>query len=177
MRTPLVVTFLTSLAVSSVPACSDDEPPPAGSPDADIDDDDDDDEPDASPPDESEFRRFRRSTAGGPCPDDVDCSGYIDLRHDGRLLVDRDGELPVVVHQAQVSQADLDAAVPVLTDPALVALLDRAQPPCEPPSDIFDSMTLVEEDARYSNGVTFCTDEPIAAARAVLDDLAETYLP
>ena len=175
MRTPLVVSLLTSLLLPSVLACSDDEPPPADSPDAAPPDDDD--QPDASPPVEREFRRFRRYTAGGPCPDDLDCAGYIDLRHDGRLLVDRLDELPVVVHQAQVSQEDLDAAVAVLTDPELVALLDLAGPPCEPPTDIYDSMILVEEDARHSNSVTFCNDAPIAAARAALDDLVEAYLP
>ena len=175
MRTPLVISLLTSLLLPSLPACSDDEPPPADSPDAAPPDDDD--PPDASPPDEGEFRRFRRFTAGGPCPDDLDCAGYIELRHDGRLLVDRIDELPVVVHKAQVSQEDLDAAVAVLTDPDLVALLDLAGPPCEPPTDIYDSMLLVEEDARHSNSVTFCTDAPIAAARAALDDLVETYLP
>ena len=178
MRTPLVVSLLASLLLPSVPACSDDEPPPGDSPDAaPPDDDDDDDQPDASPPDQAEFRRFRRFSAGGPCPEDLDCAGYIDLRHDGRLRVDRVDELPVVVHEAQVSREDLDAAVAVLTDPELVALLDLAGPPCEPPTDIYDSMLLVEEDARHSNSVTFCSDAPITAARAVLDDLVESYLP
>ncbi|HEU5055207.1 MAG TPA: hypothetical protein VFU21_01725 [Kofleriaceae bacterium] len=83
----------------------------------------------------------------------------------------------MVVHEAQVSQADLDAAVAVLTDPELVALLDLARPPCDPPTDVWDSMLLVDDEARHANGVTFCTDAPIAAARAALDDLVDRYLP
>ncbi len=174
MRAPLVVALFTPLLLSSVPACSDGDPPPADNPDAAADDGD----PDASPPPpDGEFRRFRHTFGGGPCPDDVDCSGYIDLRRDGRLLVDREGELPVVIHEAQVSAGDMEEVVAVLTDPDLVALLDLAQPPCEPPTDVYEDMTLVVDSQRHGNAVTFCDDAPIVAARAALADLADRYLP
>lgn len=174
MRSPLVVTLLTPLLLASVPACSDDQPPPADNPDATVGDD----EPDAAPPPpEGEFRRFTRTFGGGPCPEDVDCGGSIDLRRDGRLLVDRVGELPVVVHEAQVSAGDLADVIPILTDADLVRLLDLQQPPCEPPTDVYEDMTLVDADRRHSNGVTFCDDAPIVAARAAITDLADRYVP
>ena len=109
MRTPLVVTLLTSL-LSSVPACSDDQPPPADNPDARVGDED----PDATPPPpDGEFRRFQRTFGGGPCPDDVDCSGSIDLRHDPRKThlhssSNAPGKLPQgFVRERQIRQARL----------------------------------------------------------------------
>jgi hypothetical protein len=38
-------------------------------------------------------------------------------------------------------------------------------------------MTLVDDDRRHSNGVTFCDDAPIVAARAAITDLADQYVP
>jgi len=125
-----------------------------------------------------DFESFRYSTAGGLCPDDMDCVGFIELTSDRVLMVDRNGELPVVVHQAEVTAGELADAVPVLTDRALVALLDLGEPPCVPPSDVFEEMTLVEGSGRqHKNSVTFCEDAPIAAARATLRALADAYFP
>ena len=124
------------------------------------------------------FESYRHSTAGGLCPDDLDCAGFIELTADRVLLVDKNGELPVVVHEAEVTVAELDDALPVLTDRALIALLDLGEPPCVPPSDVFEDMTLSEGGGRqHSNSVTFCEDEPIAAARATLRALADAYFP
>jgi hypothetical protein len=171
MRPYRVLALLTASSLLALAGCADDSSPRPPAADAAIDTG-----ADASPP-VGDFTRFRRSFGGGPCPDDLDCSGYIDLRQDGRLLVDRMDEVPVVVHEATVSQSDLDEAIAVLTDPALVALLDLGEPPCEPPTDVFDSMLLVEDGDRHTNSVTLCDDDPIVAARAALDDIADAYLP
>lgn len=179
MRFPLVVTLLTSfLLFSLLPACSEDSPPGGGGPDAAADPPDAApiDEPDASPPD-AEFRRFRRSLGGGPCPDGEDCSGYVDVRRDRRLLVDKLGEVEPVIHEAEITQAELDEVIRVVTDPDLVAILDLGRPPCEPPTDVFESMMLVLDDGRHGNSVTFCDDAPLVAARAALDDLVDAYFP
>ena len=83
----------------------------------------------------------------------------------------------MVIHEAQVSAGDLADIIPILTDADLVALLDLHQPRCEPPTDVFEDMTLVDDDRRHSNAVTFCDDAPIAAARAAITDLADQYVP
>jgi hypothetical protein len=123
------------------------------------------------------YESFVRSSSAGPCAEDTDCFGSTELTADRVLLVDRFGELPVVIHQAEVTPEELDAAVAVFTDRDLVALLDLGEPPCVPPSDIDEQMTLFAGGAQHSNSVTLCEDPPLEAARAALDDLAATYFP
>lgn len=119
------------------------------------------------------FETFR----GGFCPPEVDCSSSIELLADGTLTVDHVGEPFGGDHVATVSAADLTAAIAVLTDPALVDLLDAGQPPCSSPTDIFESMTLTDSAGEHRNSVTFCGLDPIAAARKTLQDLADKYIP
>jgi hypothetical protein len=168
MRGLLSVALLTT-SLLAAPACSDDERD-RGSPDAAVDD-----TPDAAPP--ASFRRFTRVFGGGLCPADTDCTGSIEVRQNGSLLVDRLGEFPAVVHQATISAAELDQVVAIVTDPELVALLDLRHPPCPEVADAWDQMTLFEDDARHDNVVTFCDDDPIVAARAALDELAAAHVP
>jgi hypothetical protein len=123
------------------------------------------------------YESFVRSSSAGPCPDDMDCFGSTELTVDRVLLVDRFGELPVVIHQAEVTPEELDAAVAVFTDRDLVALLDLGEPPCVPPSDVDEQMTLFAGGLQHSNSVTLCDDPPLEAARTTLDDLATEYFP
>ena len=170
-RRPAMRLLVASLAVASAVSCSDDSPSGEGDGDAG-----DAVGGDAAPL--GAFESFRYSTAAGLCPDDMDCVGFIELTSDRVLLVDRNGELPVVVHQAEVTVGELDEAISVLTDRALIAILDLGEPPCLPPSDVFEEMTLLEGGGRrHSNSVTFCEDAPIAAARARLRALADAYFP
>lgn len=152
--------LLIAASIAAAAACSDGDSPPADGGAA-----------------TGDFERFRRSTAGGPCRDDMDCAGFIELGADRVLLLDRTGELPVVVHEAEVSPADLADAIAVLTDRDLVALLDLGEPPCEPPTDVFEQMLLVAGGREHANSTTFCEDAPLVAARAALDDLADAYFP
>lgn len=124
-----------------------------------------------------EYESFVSSIAGGPCPADTDCTGSSELTACGVLLVDRLGELPVVIHQAEVTEEEQAAAVAIFTDPALLALLDGSEPPCEGPTDVVEQMTLYAGGLQHSNAVTGCTDPPIEAARTALADLATTYFP
>lgn len=125
----------------------------------------------------STFGSFRLFRSHGPCEPDMDCSGFIEFRDDGTLLVDRfnGSTLP---EQATVSDSDLAEAILVLTDAELVTLLDLDEPPCIPPTDIWESMTLTELDGlEHDNGTTFCDQAPIVAARNLLNRLADEYLP
>ncbi len=168
MRGHLSVALLTTSLLAA--ACADDDPP-GGTPDAAVDD-----PADAAPP-PADFRRFTRTFGGGPCPADEDCTGFIEVRQTGRLLLDRIGELPVVVHQATITAVELDQVVTVVTDPDLVALLDLGHSPCAEVADAWDQMTLLDDGARHDNVVTFCDDAPIVAARTALDDLSAAYFP
>lgn len=123
-----------------------------------------------------EFVRFRLST-NGFCPPEVDCNGFVQLGADGKLEVDRNGEPGGVVHTAQVSEADLATAIEVLTDASLIALLTEDEAPCEPPTDIFESMTLESSEKTWQNSTTFCDNAPLVAARETVRGLVDTYLP
>ena len=123
------------------------------------------------------FESFRIDSGGGLCPSTADCSGFVELDADGTLRLDRDGELPVVVHQTQVTASERDQAIDVLTDPSLVALLDASELPCVPPSDVLETMTLTADGQQHMNQTTFCDEAPIDAARAALGQLTQAYFP
>jgi hypothetical protein len=82
-----------------------------------------------------------------------------------------------MVHVATVTPEELDGAIEVLLDPELVELLDRNEPPCVPPTDIYETMILVAGAMEYSNSTTTCEDPPLAAARRALQALVDTYFP
>lgn len=134
-------------------------------------------DPDTSTGEGDAFERFTMNNAAGPCPPDADCDGFVELLADGTLRVQKFGEVGDPVIEALISQADLDAAVPVFTDPALIALLDGPDPACDPPTDIFESMTVQIAGIPHDSGTTFCDQPPIAAARAMATMLRDTYAP
>ncbi|RLB57044.1 MAG: hypothetical protein DRJ42_01525 [Deltaproteobacteria bacterium] len=122
------------------------------------------------------FDSFRISTSGF-CPPELDCNGFVELHADGTLRVDGTGEISGGVHEATVTPAELGSAVSVLTDPALIELLAMDEAPCSPPTDVYESMSLALDGTTYDNSTTFCRQAPLAAARAALHALAETYAP
>jgi len=125
-----------------------------------------------------QFQRFKYSFSGGPCAPGADCSGFIELASDGTLRGDKSGELPGgIVHTAKVTQAELDAAIPVLTNASLVELLDRQGQICQPPTDVVEDMILTMDQKVHSHETTGCSDQPIADAHKVLSDLASRYFP
>jgi hypothetical protein len=81
------------------------------------------------------------------------------------------------VGSANVTPTELANAIAVLADPALVELLDASSPPCVPPTDIFESMKLVEGGVRHQNSTTMCDNPPVKAARDVIYQLGDKYLP
>jgi hypothetical protein len=95
----------------------------------------------------------------------ADCHDFIVLTSNGTLRYDKDGELPVgTVHTTNVTQAELDAAIPVLTDSSLVKLLDLPGQICQPPFDISETMTLTMNGTRHSHATTGCDNQPLTNA-------------
>lgn len=125
--------------------------------------------------DASVFERFRLFSAAGPCPPEMDCDGYVELRADGTLEAELFGDLTKEVMMAEVTDEELADAIAVFADPMLVALLDGADPVCKPPTDIFESMELVLDGVTHDAGTTFCDQAPVAAARQVAVDLRMQY--
>jgi hypothetical protein len=123
------------------------------------------------------FETFEDNLGAGPCAPNDDCSSFFELRASGLLRVDCYGQVPVVVHEVMVPAADRDATIAVLTAPALVTLLDLGKPPCPPPTDVGETMTLTAGGQRHTNSVTLCTNAPIETARQALIKLAQKYLP
>jgi hypothetical protein len=129
-----------------------------------------------------QFESFRMSWGAGPCPPGGDCEGSIELLADGSLRLDTpcsghlacDGLIPGI-HEAEVSAADLDATIAVLTAPDLLDLLDGPRPVCEPPTDIYESLAVVVDGVEHSNETTTCTALPLQRARDALSDLVNAY--
>lgn len=126
--------------------------------------------------DVSGFERFTMNIAAGPCPPEADCDGFIEVMASGLLRVETFGEVGDPVSEAALSPEDLAAALQVFADPALLALLDGPDPACEPPTDIFESMTVVVDAVSHDTTTTFCDQPPIAAARDMAIALSEKYV-
>jgi hypothetical protein len=123
------------------------------------------------------FESFRLTQSYGPCAPGSDCLGYIDLDKTGRLLRDQFSGLDAPLGPASVTPAELANAIAIFTDPELVKLLDASSPPCVPPTDIFESMKLVAGGITHQNGTTFCDNAPVKAARDLIYQLGDKYLP
>jgi hypothetical protein len=125
-----------------------------------------------------DFQKFRFTNSAGPCAPEMDCLGVIELASNGTLSYDKFGELPVgSVHTATVTQAELDAAILVLTNSSLIDLLNTPGLICNPPTDAYESMTLSIEGASYSHETTSCDNQPISDARQTLNTLVNKYFP
>ena len=131
---------------------------------------------DISCPKSGGFERFLYNAGGGLCPPNSDCSTSTELLASGLLRHDCMGQVPVVVHEAMVPPGDRDSVIAVLTDPALVALLDQPNPPCQPPTDVSESMALFFGGKTHKNSVTLCQQQPIVTARNALAKLVARYL-
>ena len=131
---------------------------------------------DISCPKAGAFESFLYTKGGGLCPPGGDCTSTTELLASGLLRHDCMGQVPPVVHETIVPPADRDAVVAVLTDPALVALLDQPGPPCQPPTDVSEVMVLMAGGQPHKNAVTLCQQPPIVAARGALEKLVFKYL-
>jgi hypothetical protein len=123
------------------------------------------------------FESFRHELGAGPCAPNDDCSQFTELQASGLLRVDCYGQVPVVVHEVTLPAAERDAVIATLTDPALVSLLDLGKPPCPPPTDVGETMTLTEGGRKHTNSVTLCQQQPIESARKALEKMVFKYLP
>jgi hypothetical protein len=157
MRTLSILTFIIASALSA--GCAGSQPQAAG-----------------------ELESFRRAWSVGPCPPGGDCAGSVELLADGTLRLETPctgdmvcHELPAGTYEVVVSAEEREAAIAALTDPALIAILQGGQPACQPPTDIFEGMTVVFEGATYDNTTTTCDAAPLRAARAALTELVNAY--
>lgn len=157
MRTLSIVTFIIASALSA--GCAGSQPQAAG-----------------------EFESFRRAWSAGPCPPGGDCAGSVELLADGTLRLETPcigdmvcHELPAGTYEVVVSAEEREAAIIVLTDPGLIAILQGERPACQPPTDIFEGMAIVFEGAAYDNTTTTCDAAPLQAARAALTELVNAY--
>jgi hypothetical protein len=123
------------------------------------------------------FERFIMNKAAGPCPPNGDCEGFDELLASKLLRVDKfmDAANPVI--EVEISDEDFAAAVAVFTDPELIALLGGADPVCDPPTDVFESMLVAVDAAEHAATTTFCMQPPIVAAREMAVMLRDKYAP
>jgi hypothetical protein len=125
----------------------------------------------------AQFDRFTLKKAAGPCPPESDCDGFVELLSTGTLRVEKFGDVGDAVTEVEISAEDLEAAVAVFADPALVAVLDGPDPLCDPPPDVFESMELVLDGELHDATTTICPQPPLQAARDAADALRSKYVP
>ncbi len=126
---------------------------------------------------EVDFTRFELTRSAGPCPPNADCDGFIELLASRMLRVEKFGEVGNPVIEVEISEADFTAAVLVFADPALAAVLDGADPLCEAPTDIFETMLVEQGGSSHDATTTACDQAPLNAARDKANALAMQYAP
>lgn len=123
------------------------------------------------------FDRFTLYSAAGPCPPDSDCNGFVELLSTRILRVEKFGEVGDPVTEVEISADDFAAAVVVLADPELAALLISADPLCDPPTDVYEMMEQVLGGEIRASTTTGCDQPPVEAARMTMNALREQYAP
>jgi hypothetical protein len=124
----------------------------------------------------SAFRSAKVSRRFFLCPATLDCESFIELSGDGTLRVDRENDLSHTISSAQLSDADREAALAVLTDPDLFSLL-QAPPGCPFIPDTAVEMWLEIGDVTVVASIAQCTQAPIVAADEMMRTLQKRYLP
>lgn len=123
------------------------------------------------------FERYKLTSAAGPCPPDMDCSGFVELLAAGTLRVEPFGVVGDPVTEVQISADDFTAAVQMFAAAELVALLDAPDPLCNAPSDIFEAMLVEIDGGSHDADTAFCDQAPLVAARDMANMLAMKYAP
>jgi len=121
------------------------------------------------------FERFRRTIAYGPCPPEGDCDGFVAVTADGSLNINLDDDPTNMIYEAVLTDREMKTIIQVVTAPALLELLDNEVPPCDPPTDIVETMTVVVDGSEFSNMTTSCENQPLMATRALVDSLIANY--
>lgn len=125
----------------------------------------------------SGFQSFKMEFAAGPCPDESDCDGFIELLATRILRVERFGDVDDAVTEVEISEDDFTVAAQEFADPALIALLDGPDPVCDPPTDIFETMQVIEDANIHDAATTGCDQIPVANARDAAQALMMKYVP
>lgn len=123
------------------------------------------------------FQRVRWSLGGGPCTEEMDCSGFYELHADGTFRVDRFNEYGGGVHEATLPAEEREALVERATDPALLKLLRRGSSPCGRVTDSSSAVTLELEGERLQSELAGCDEPSVEELRRELRRLDEAYLP
>jgi hypothetical protein len=122
------------------------------------------------------FQRMQWSLGGGPCTEEMDCSGFYELRADGTFRVDRFNEYGGGVHEATLPTEEREALVERATDPALLKVLRRGPYPCGRVTDFSSGLTVELEGERLQAELAGCDEPSVQALREELRRLDETYL-
>lgn len=121
------------------------------------------------------FRVFRLELVGSNCAPGDSCVGLIELSSDGTLRVDEFGGTEDFV-EAAVSADDLVRARVIFGDAQLLALLSMERP-CPPVTDSSAPMVVETPLEALRAETAGCDAPPIAAARDLAYELAESYAP
>jgi hypothetical protein len=128
---------------------------------------------DASP---ESFQRLELRLGGGPCTEEMDCSGFYELLADGTFRVDRFGEYGGGVHEVTLSREELEATLEQATDSALLKVMRRGEYPCGQVTDASSYLTLELEDERREAQLAGCNEPSVQALRQTLKRLDDTYV-
>jgi hypothetical protein len=128
-------------------------------------------------PEPESFVRLKWETGGGPCLEEMDCSGWDELLADGTFRVDRFGDPGGAVRETVLPEEELARVREAATQGKLIEVLRRGEHPCGSVSDSSVVLTLELESRRYRAQLAGCDEQGVNELSALLRRLRDTYAP
>ncbi|MCY1073015.1 hypothetical protein [Archangium lansingense] len=123
------------------------------------------------------FVRLKWESGGGPCTEEMDCSGWDELRADGTFRVDRFGDYGGAVRETALSAEEMELVREAATSSELLEVLRRGEYPCGRVTDSSSYLTLVLEGSSYRAQLAGCSEPGVSELRTLLKRLRDTYAP
>ncbi|MFY0526928.1 hypothetical protein ACN28I_28590 [Archangium gephyra] len=127
------------------------------------------------PAEPESFERLKWEYGGGPCTEEMDCSGWDELLADGTFRVDRFGDSGGAVRETVLPAEELERVRVAATRAALLDVLRRGEAPCGRVSDSSSVLTLELEGANYRAQLAGCDEPGVDELRTLLERLRGTY--
>jgi hypothetical protein len=127
--------------------------------------------------DPESFEHLKWEYGGGPCTEEMDCSGWDELRADGTFRVDRFGDPGGAVRETVLPAEELEQVREAATRAGLLGVLRRGEHPCGIVTDSSSILTLELEGASYRAQLAGCDEPGVNELRTLLERLRDTYAP
>jgi hypothetical protein len=129
------------------------------------------------PADPESFQHLKWEYGGGPCTEEMDCSGWDEVRADGTFRVDRFSDPGGAVRETVLPAEEMQRVREAATRAELLGVLWRGEAPCGRVTDSSSVLSLELEGASFRAQLAGCDEPGVNELRTLLKRLRDTYAP